>query len=588
MPKIPTFTTQARPTAEVGSITSNIKLDPTKTMAGALSVAAGSIQDYYIKQRDNVEKLEAKKKYFELKGQSDLIIEKNKNNADEFGAISSYTEEFNSFKTQELSKIQNKRVKKKIEEYLALEEIQGISAIKKNSFNAFEKDSTSIYNTEQETLAGKYTIETDPVKKNLIIKQRKEAAIEFNNMHQLGKAALDKELKKIDNDSILFDVDVLMSKKQYGAAKAMLSDPKNLSKIDNEQRQKKLITIEKESAELNENNYYASNLLKGNNVLIGAKFTSTTEKKAVQHTERILFSSAQKNKLNEEQTFAYIDETMAKNGIVSPTYKDLMESGYNAGSTTTFDSAADIPTTLIQAVKAAETADKFGRLNVYTNKEQERFYKNIVLLKKVKGFDDYQAIKQAKEFEQNYDANLLKGSNKQRGKTFEEIEQKFSDSKSSNINELRGYAGQLYDMYIMLGIDDNKARKQVVEDIRKNVTEIDNHSYLKRDIVAFQAIDGIDNLPVYKKYIIKNNMDKDEDPDDYYLRHNGGGQFEIRRRVDLSTVYNKDNKPMIFYAKDLQQLKKQQTEEFKKDILEQQRKTQELRIFEVEQETMMP
>jgi hypothetical protein len=61
-------------------------------------------------------------------------------------------------------------------------------------------------------------------------------------MHQLGKAALDKELKKIDNDSILFDVDVLMSRKQYGAAKAMLSDPKNLSKVDNEQRQKKLIT----------------------------------------------------------------------------------------------------------------------------------------------------------------------------------------------------------------------------------------------------------------------------------------------------------------------------------------------------------
>jgi hypothetical protein len=407
-------------------------------------------------------------------------------------------------------------------------------------------------------------------------------------MHQLGKAALDKELKKIDNDSILFDVDVLMSRKQYGAAKAMLSDPKNLSKVDNEQRQKKLITIEKESAELNENNYYASNLLKGNNVLIGAKFTSTTEKKAIQHTERILFSSAQKNKLNEEQTFAYIDETMAKNGIVSPTYKDLMESGYNTGSITTFDSAADIPTTLIQAVKAAETADKLGRLNVYTNKEQERFYKNIVLLKKVKGFDDYQAIKQAKEFEQNYDANLLKGSNKQRGKTFEEIEQKFSDSKSSNINELRGYAGQLYDMYIMLGIDDNKARKQVVEDIKKNVTEIDNHSYLKRDIVAFQAIDGIDNVPVYKKYIIKNNMDKDEDPDDYYLRHNGSGQFEIRRRVDLSTVYNKDNKPMIFYAKDLLKLKEQQTEEFKKDILEQQIKTQELRIFKVEQETMMP
>lgn len=585
MPKIPTFTSQARPTAEVSSVKSNIKLDPTKTMAGALATVASSVEDYFIKQRDNVEKLEAKKKYFELKGKSDLIIEKYKNNADEFSSVTGYSEEFNSVKNQTLSQIDNKRIKKKLEEYLALEEVQSISTIKKNSFNAFEKDSLSTYNTEQETFAGKYTIETDPQKKDLLIKQRKQSAIEFNDTHQLGKAALEKELKKIDNDSILFDVDVLMSRKQYGAAKALLSDPKNLSKVDNEQRQKKLIQIEKEGAELNENNFYAANLIKGNNVLIGATYKSTTEKKAIQHTENILVSQAQKNKLSLEQTFAFVDETMAKNGIVSPSYKSFMEAGYNAGSTTTFDSAADIPPTLIQAVKIAETADKTGRLNVYTNPEQERFYKNIIVLKKVKGFDDYQAIKQAKEFEQNYDANIIKGASKQRGKTFEKIESKFKDSKSTNINELRSYAGQLYNMYIMLGVGDGKAKDQVFEDMKTNIIEVDNHSYLRRDIVAFQAIDGIDNVPVYKKYIIKNNMDKGEDPDDYYLRHNGGGQFEIRRRVDLSPVYDKDAKPMIFYAKDLQQLKQQQTEEFKKDILEQQRKTQELRRFTIEQET---
>ena len=95
MPKIPTFESRSRPTAEVASIKSNIQLSPTASTAAALSKVASSIEDYYIKQRDNVEKLEAKKKYLELKGKSDLIIEKNKNNADEFGAISSYTEEFN-------------------------------------------------------------------------------------------------------------------------------------------------------------------------------------------------------------------------------------------------------------------------------------------------------------------------------------------------------------------------------------------------------------------------------------------------------------------------------------------------------------
>jgi hypothetical protein len=46
MPKIPTFTAQARPTAEVGSIRSNIQIDPTKTMAAGLSAIAGVAQDY--------------------------------------------------------------------------------------------------------------------------------------------------------------------------------------------------------------------------------------------------------------------------------------------------------------------------------------------------------------------------------------------------------------------------------------------------------------------------------------------------------------------------------------------------------------
>ena len=36
MPKIPTYTAQGRPTAEVGSLRSNIKLDPTRTMASGL------------------------------------------------------------------------------------------------------------------------------------------------------------------------------------------------------------------------------------------------------------------------------------------------------------------------------------------------------------------------------------------------------------------------------------------------------------------------------------------------------------------------------------------------------------------------
>lgn len=587
MPKIPTFTSQARPTAEVAGVKSNLQIDPTKTPAAGLSALAGVAQEYYIKQRDNVETLEANKKFYEMKSEGSKIADRLKNNPNEFEVADIYNNEFGAYKNGVLQGIQNRRVRKKIENLISIDQPETIYKLKQNAFKQYEIQENEVYNTKLNTYSNEYSLEVDPQKKQIIKNNMVLAVKKYSSTMLKGKEWESKELKKIETSTVMFNADKAMANKNYSLALQILKKS-DKSKVDPEELKNKIIKIQGEAAENEENNYYASNLIKGNNLLIGAKFTSTTEKKVIQHTERILFSSAEKQQKNPEETFAFVDETMAKNGIVSPTYKDLLDTGYNAGSTTTFDSLSDIPKPLIQAVKVAETADINKRLNVYTTQEQERFYKNIIVLKKIKGFDDYQAIKQAKEFEQNYDANITKGTGKQRGKTLEKVESKFKDSKSTNINEVRGYAGQLYDMYIMLGIDDNKAKNQVVEDIEKNIIEVDDHSYLKRDIVAFQAIDGVENIPVYKKYIIKNNMEQGEDSDDYYLRHNGGGQFEIRRRVDLSPVYSKDNKPMIFYAKDLDKMKSEQTEEFKKDIKEQQRKTQEQRLFVLEQETYMP
>jgi hypothetical protein len=587
MPRIPTFTAQARPTAEVGSVQSNIQIDPTKTMAAGLSDIATVAQNYYVKQRDNVEKLEAKKKFYEMKAEENKILEKLKNNADEFGAVDIYNNEFGTYKNNQISGIQNRRIKKKVEELFDLDQPETIYKIKKNSFDTYEKQENEIYNTEQNTLASEYSLEQDETLKEQKKQKRINSSIEYGSKMMKGKEWLSKELSKIETDSVLFDTDKAIANKDYGLALNILKSA-DKSKVNSEELQKKLLQIEKEGAEYKEISFHINNMLQGNNTTIGAAFKSSSETKVKQGLERVLFNEATKNNLTPELTFSYVDRTFARNGEISPTYKDLMENGYNTGSIADFDSEADIPSTLIQAVKAAESAETLGRLNLYTSKEQERFYKNIVILKQIKGLDNYQAIKQAKEFEQNYDINILKGSGKQRGKTFEKIEEKFSDSKSTNINEVRGYAGQLYDMYIMLGVGDRKARDQVVKDIEKNIIEVDNHSYLKRDIVPFQVIDGIENVPVYKEYIIKNNLPEDEDADDYYLRHNGGGQFEIRRRVDLAPVYNKDNKAMIFYAKDLLKIKNNQTEEFKRDIIKQQAKMQEGSLYALEQQATTP
>ena len=172
----------------------------------------------------------------------------------------------------------------------------------------------------------------------------------------------------------------------------------------------------------------------------------------------------------------------------------------------------------------------------------------------------------------NYDQRKLFGLTKSRNRLLDKIEnsKKFKDAKVSNIQEVKSYAGQLYDIYISFGISDVKAQQRVVKDLESSVIEIDDHAYLRRDIEAFKLVGGLDQIKSVKELIIKDKL-KDEDPDDYYLRHTGGGLFEIRREVDISPVYDDEDKPLLFYPKDLKKfietIKEQEKKEVKEEVI---------------------
>lgn len=567
MPKIPTYTARTELTTAAPSVRTDIQISPTQTAAAGLASIAKVAEDYYIKQRDNTEKLEAKKKYYEMKAESDKIIESYKNNPDEFSSVASYNEEFGIYRNQQLSQIKNKRVKKRLENLLDIDQAENVYKIKSNSFDAFENESKVLFENEQNILANKYNLETNPKIKSKTLQQRINSAIEYENIHKKGKAWLDETVSKIKGDTELFEVEKAIANNDYAGARELLSQSKN---IDSEEVQKLVIKINSQSAEYDETNIYVDEILKGNNPFIGVTPKNTTEKKVLETTDNLLQSQAAQNNLDEQQTFAYVDQIYTETGILSPTYKDLFESAYNAGSTTTFDSPADIPDEIILAVKSAEIADRTGRLNVYANDEQERFFRNVIVLKKILGLNDFQAIKRAKDFEMNYDRDIIRGGNRQRNRTLELIEQKFKKSKATNIGEVKGYANKLFNMYVANGISPFKAQERVVEDLENSIEEIDDHAYLKRDIDAFKSIGGLDQVKPVKEYILKKRL-SDENPDDYYLRHMGGGLFEIRREVDLSTVNDNDGQPLIFYPKDLknivEQAKIEQEQEVKQRVI---------------------
>jgi len=562
MPKIPTFTARATPTTEVASIKTGLKLSPTATPAASLLPAAKAIDEYYIKQRDNNEKLEAKKKFYEMKIESDKIIKQEENNPDEFSSVNTYNQQFGQYSKQELSQIKNKRVKQKLQLLLDSDQAESVYKVKSNSFKAFESQNLSIYNTEQNTLATEYSLADNAEIKKIKKQSRIDSATEFANMHNMGKSWLDKEVQTINTDSAIFDADVAIANKKYNEAKEILLSAKN---VDAEEIQKRIITIEKEGVEYRATSYGVGQILEGKNPLIGPPIKNTTDKKILEGTDNYLFSLAEKSELNEEQTFAFVDDKFSKTGLLSPSYQELIDSGFTAGSSTTFDNLADIPPVLISAIKTAEIADKMGRLNVYTTDEQETFFKNVIVSKQILGMNDFQAIKNARDFQLNYDRAVIKGATKQRNRTFTLIETKFKETKATNIGEVKGYANKLFNMYVASNIDPVKAQNLVVDDLEKNLQIVDNYAYMKRDIDAFKSIGGLDMVKPVKEYIIENKM-VDEDSKQFFLRYNGGGIFEIRRKLDLAPVFDKDNQPMIFYNQDLY-LINQERETAARDII---------------------
>ena len=577
MPKIPTFSSQGTITTQAGAVTTNIQANPRATTAGALAEGAKVLEDYYIKQRDNNEKLEARKKYYELKSEKDKIFEKYENNPDEFASVEGFNKEYDAKKSNVLSGIKNRRVKKRLTDLLEIDIAEDVYKVKKNSFKAFEREDTESYNNIQNTLANEYDLEENENLKNEILMKRIMEARDFAERHDLGSAWLKEEERKINGDSELFNAEKAIANKDFKGAKEIL---KNSTSIDNESVEKELLKIAKQEVEYNETSFHSANIINGNNTLIGADLKNTTEKKVLQNTENILIAAADKSNFNAAAKFAYVDEVFANTGLLSPSYKDLLQAGYATGSSTSFDNEADIPTQLKTAVQIAEIADKTGRLNLYTSSEEERFYKNVIVLKKIVGLNDFEAIKRAKEFEMNFDKKMMSGMTKQRNRALDEIEGKFEDVKATNIGEVRTYASRLYDIYISIGVDDRKAREQVVEDIEKNLIQIDNHAYFRRDIEPFKTIGGLDQVKGMKEYILDKRIEG-ADKDEYFLRHNGGGQFEIRRRVDLSQVYGDDNQTLIFYPKDLYKLYKEREAEGKKIIKEEtltlQEKKQEIK-----------
>ena len=339
MPKIPTFQTQGRITAEAGAVRTNIKVSPTASMAAALRPLGQAAENYYIKQRDNNEKLEARKTFYEMKAESDKFINKHENNPDDEVSVNTYNEEFGFYKNQKLSQVKNKRVKKRLEDLLSIDQSEAVYKIKKNSFKAFEVNEAQSYNDGQNILANEYALETSQKEKEKKLNQRIELAKEHGDIHLKGKAWLDKETFKLKSDSVIFDVDQQLGLNNYNGAKQLLI--KNKNNVDSDEFNKKLLLINKQFSEaLGNKNLDNIFLLAQGSTVVGAGVKNVDGKEI---TQKDLEKTANRFALDTnldgslKYTTAQVIEQSVKNNTKVPFYFETLDAGGNVTDTSNQD-----------------------------------------------------------------------------------------------------------------------------------------------------------------------------------------------------------------------------------------------------------
>ena len=194
MPKIPTFTAESRPTAEVGSIKTNIQIPLSQTIGSALAPITKAVVDYKVKEKGIENKTEA----LELENKS--VLELN-DVAQKASSLYKNSDQANNYLMQESKII--------IDKYAALASNNTVKTMFKNSYLLEEqKKIFSVDNAVYKNLVQSRAIQSNAKEERILTD-----ALYGNN--QLAKEELTTDLSKIyldDYNDGLIDIDTYESK----------------------------------------------------------------------------------------------------------------------------------------------------------------------------------------------------------------------------------------------------------------------------------------------------------------------------------------------------------------------------------------
>ena len=236
MPKIPTFTTEARPTAEVGSIKSNIQMSLDQTIGSTLAPITKQIVDHKIKQKDFENKTEA------LKLENDFITDMQKvydeaNILENEDQAQSIVKNKSTMLIQKYSNLASNKNSKTLFNQYALSEVQkGIfrtsNKVRENTLVSLDNQVTQ----KVEKLMTTAMLQKDGLDYQVLEQDLKNVYI-TNYQGKISNALLTKIVNEVPDKVKVFEVDQMISKDPRGTLE-MLKDEKQFVGLTSNSRGK--------------------------------------------------------------------------------------------------------------------------------------------------------------------------------------------------------------------------------------------------------------------------------------------------------------------------------------------------------------
>lgn len=310
MPKIPTYTARGDITTEAPSLQTRLQISPTATPAARLIKPISQVAEYYERERMIAEKAEADKKYLELSTELDKIQDQSSKQFNPVEAQKVFKTQSNFLFNQKLNQIENKRIKKIMQDKFDYDLVRRNYKVAKLSRDELDKQTAYNFETNFQLNLSKYRTAKDEQEKlfyrNEMFSDLESKAMYFGDAPSTKKVDLD----NLENNLFKIDFQKTLDENDFNKSLEMISKLNDKKFLTDSDRQK----LKKDFSEASKITLLAEGMLTKQ----GIHFSDKEKTDALNY----LVSSGNITKGNQIAEIA-----ISNNGVFKP-HKNVLQAGF--------------------------------------------------------------------------------------------------------------------------------------------------------------------------------------------------------------------------------------------------------------------